>query len=99
MVTKKSVSETRLKLTSLQEELSEGDVIAVTRRGEPKMALMRWELYEGLVSTFGVLSDPELMDQLRAGLEDVKQGRLVALDDLERELDSALQSSPDENGL
>jgi len=85
MITKKSVSETRLKLTSLQDELQVDDVIAVTRRGEPEMALMRWELYEGLVSTLEVLSDRELMEQLRASVEDVRAGQLVALDELEQE--------------
>ncbi|MFW6313928.1 MAG: type II toxin-antitoxin system Phd/YefM family antitoxin [Spirochaetota bacterium] len=98
MVTKKSVSETRLNLTSLQNELNVDDVIAVTRRGEPEMALMRWELYEGLVSTLEALSDRELMDQLRASLEDVKDGRLVTLDALEQELDGALHSNAHENG-
>lgn len=37
------------------------------------MALMRWELYEGLVSTLEVLSDRELMDQLRASLADERR--------------------------
>lgn len=99
MVTKKSVSETRLRFTSLQDELNVDDVIAVTRRGEPEMALMRWELYEGLVSTLEVLSDRDLMDTLRASLEDVREGRLVTLDELEQELDGAVQSNPHENGL
>lgn len=98
MVTKKSVSETRLTLTSLQDELNVDDVIAVTRRGEPEMALMRWELYEGLVSTLEILSDRELMDQLRASLEDARDGRLVTLDALEQELDGALHSNAHEDG-
>jgi PHD/YefM family antitoxin component YafN of YafNO toxin-antitoxin module len=41
MVTKRSVTKARLTLTSLQDELKADDVIAVTRRGEPEMALMR----------------------------------------------------------
>lgn len=98
MVTKKSVSETRLNLTSLQDELNVDDVIAVTRRGEPEMALMRWELYEGLVSTLEVLSNQDLLDQLRASLEDVREGRLVTLGALEQELDGALHSNAHENG-
>jgi len=86
MVTRKSVSETRLRLTALQDELSVEDVIAVTRRGEPQMAVMRWELYEGLLATLEVLGDRELMDQLRNSLVDVREGRLVTLDELEQEL-------------
>ncbi len=73
--------------------------VSETRRGEPEMALMRWELYEGLVSTLEVLGDRELMDTLRASLEDVREGRLVTLDELEQELDGAVQSNAHEDGL
>ena len=99
MVKTKSVFETRLRFTSLQDELKMDEVIAVTRRGEPQMALMRWELYEGLVSTLEVLSDRELMDTLRTSLEDVREGRLVTLDELEQELDGAVPSNAHEDGL
>ena len=83
MVTDKSVSETRLKLTSLQDELDVEDVIAVTRRKERALALMRWELYEGLISTLEILADDELMQSVRAGLDDLREGRVVSLDEFE----------------
>ena len=83
MVTDKSVSETRLKLTSLQDELDVEDVVAVTRRKERALALMRWELYEGLISTLEILSDDELMQSVRAGLDDLREGRVVSLDEFE----------------
>lgn len=83
MVTDKSVSETRLKLTSLQDELDVEDVVAVTRRKQRTLALMRWELYERLMSTLEILSDDELMKSVRAGLDDLREGRLVSLDEFE----------------
>ena len=83
MVTDKSVSETRLKLTSLQDELDVEDVVAVTRRKERALALMRWELYEGLISTLEILSDNELMQSVRAGLDDLRERRVVSLDEFE----------------
>jgi PHD/YefM family antitoxin component YafN of YafNO toxin-antitoxin module len=83
MVTDKSVSETRLKLTALQDELDVEDVVAVTRRKERALALMRWELYEGLISTLEILSDDELMQSVRAGLDDLREGRVVSLDEFE----------------
>ncbi|MFW6212638.1 MAG: hypothetical protein ACOC8L_07030 [Spirochaetota bacterium] len=42
--------------------------------------------YEGLLATLEALGDRELMDQLRNSLEDVRDGRLVTLDELEQEL-------------
>lgn len=83
MVIRRSVTETRLHFTSLQDDLNVEDVIAVTRRGGPEMAVMRWELYEGLMSTLEILSDGELMDRLRSSLEDAQAGRVIPLDELE----------------
>ncbi len=83
MVTDKSVSETRLKLTSLQDELDVEDVVAVTRRKKRALALMRWELYEGLISTLEILADEELMQSVRAGLDDLREGRVVSLEEFE----------------
>ena len=40
---------------------------------------MSWEVYEGLLETLEVLSDPELMKHLRAAAEDVKAGRTHSL--------------------
>lgn len=86
MLTERSVSLTRSKFTSLRDELEVEDVIAVTRRGEPELVVMRWELYQGILTTLDILGDRELMDQLRAGREAVKEGRFVTLDELDEEL-------------
>ena len=42
---------------------------AITRRNKEVMAVMSWELYEGLLETLEVLSDPELMKHLRTAIE------------------------------
>ncbi|MCK4516962.1 MAG: prevent-host-death protein [Spirochaetaceae bacterium] len=77
---------TRSKFTSLRDELDVEDVIAVTRRGEVELAVMRWELYQGILTTLDILGDRELMDQLRASREAVREGRFVTLDELDEEL-------------
>lgn len=86
MLTERSVSLTRSKFTSLRDELDVEDVIAVTRRGEVELAVMRWELYQGILTTLDILGDRELMDQLRASREAVREGRFVTLDELDEEL-------------
>ena len=45
------------------------------------MAVMSWELYEGLLETLEVLSDPELIKQLKVAIEDIKAGRTYPLSD------------------
>jgi PHD/YefM family antitoxin component YafN of YafNO toxin-antitoxin module len=43
------------------------------------MAVMSWELYEGLLETLEIISAPELMNNLKLGLDDVKAGRTYSL--------------------
>jgi PHD/YefM family antitoxin component YafN of YafNO toxin-antitoxin module len=45
------------------------------------MAVMSWELYEGLLETIEVLSDPEIIKHLRAAIDDVNAGRTHSLSD------------------
>ena len=40
---------------------------------------MRWKLYECLLETLEILSDPDLMSHLRKALEDVKAGKTHSL--------------------
>jgi PHD/YefM family antitoxin component YafN of YafNO toxin-antitoxin module len=46
------------------------------------MAVMSWELYEGLLETLEVLSDPKLMKHLRSTIEDVRNSRTRSLSDV-----------------
>ncbi len=61
-----TVTEARGNLLQMPERLEGGaGVIPVTRHGKPVLAIMSWEIYESLSETIAVLSDPELMAQLR----------------------------------
>ena len=68
----------RDRLTSLPEELAEEPgAIAVTRRGEPVLAILPWELYESIVETLEILSDEELMVALRESIKEASEGKTV----------------------
>jgi PHD/YefM family antitoxin component YafN of YafNO toxin-antitoxin module len=41
------------------------------------LALLPWELYESILETLEVLSDPETTAALQSSLEDIRKGRLV----------------------
>jgi prevent-host-death family protein len=73
------ITEARNKFMKLPDQAAKHEILAVTRRNKEVMAVMSWELYEGLLETLEVLSDPKLMAQLRKGLEDVKAGRTYSL--------------------
>ncbi len=73
------ITEARNKFMKLPDQAAKDQIIAVTRRNREVMAVMSWEMYEGLLETLEVLSDRELMNNLRKGVEDVKAGRTHSL--------------------
>jgi prevent-host-death family protein len=75
------ITEARNKFMKLPDQASKDQVLAVTRRNKEVLAVMSWELYEGLLETLEVLSDPELIRHLRTAIEDVKAGRTHSLSD------------------
>ena len=89
MVRKLQLVEARARLTRLPEELKEENrmsTAAVTRNGEPVLAIMPWELYEGLIETMEILADHSLMKALKESLEDVKKGETHSEEEVKKEL-------------
>ncbi|MCD4785977.1 MAG: type II toxin-antitoxin system Phd/YefM family antitoxin [Candidatus Eremiobacteraeota bacterium] len=84
------MSRARMDITKLPELLSkdpgEGAVV-ITRRGEPVLAVMTYELYDALIETLEVLGDPELMKALRQGINDMKEGRTTPWEEVKAELE------------
>ncbi len=76
-----SIVEARKRLTQLPEELGEdhqAGAVTVTRRGKPVLAVMSYELYDSIMETLEVLSDPELMPVLRESIREVQDNRLIS---------------------
>jgi prevent-host-death family protein len=73
------ITEARNKFMKLPDQAAKDQVLAVTRRNKEVMAVMSWELYEGLLETLEILSDSELMNNLKRGIEDVKAGKTHSL--------------------
>ena len=77
----------RDRLTSLPEELAEEPgAIAVTRRGEPVLAILPWDLYESIMETLEILGDEELMAALRQSIKEASEGQAVSWDQAKQEL-------------
>jgi len=73
------ITEARNKFMKLPDQAAKDQIIAVTRRNREVMAVMSWEMYEGLLETLEVLFDRDLMDNLKKGIEDVKAGKTHSL--------------------
>jgi antitoxin YefM len=81
------ISDAREQLSRLPDELAAShDTVTITRHGEPVLAVLPWELYEAILETLEVMSEPDTMAALRASIEDLEAGRTISLDALEAEL-------------
>jgi PHD/YefM family antitoxin component YafN of YafNO toxin-antitoxin module len=74
-----SIAEARKRLAQLPNELTQGarsDVAIITDDlGKPVLAILPWEMYDGLLEMLEILGDPEHIAALRQGIQDVAEGR------------------------
>ncbi|HEY3396465.1 MAG TPA: type II toxin-antitoxin system Phd/YefM family antitoxin [Armatimonadota bacterium] len=83
-----TMTEFRERVTRLPEDMEREHwtSLAVTRRGEPVLAVIPWEMYEGLLETMEVLGDPEMMASIRASLREIAAGRTYTSAEARRKL-------------
>jgi prevent-host-death family protein len=81
------VREFRSKLSQLLSDVADRrDHVLVTRNGRPAAALVPIDEYEALEETAEILSDPEALAAIEAGLGELSRDETVALEDLRGEL-------------
>ena len=86
-MTELSISQARAQLTRLANRLpKDQEAVEVTSRGKPVLAVLSWELYEAMEETIEILSDEELMKDLRQGIEEMKHGKLIPLSQVQKKL-------------
>jgi PHD/YefM family antitoxin component YafN of YafNO toxin-antitoxin module len=81
--------EARKQLTSLPETLlhdGQADVLEITRRGKPVLAVMPWELYEAVSETLEIIGDVELMALVRQSMQEINDSTLLSWKDAKQEL-------------
>ncbi len=69
--------EARNRLTTLPEQFAENpdvDTVVVTRKGQPVLAILPWELYDSLMDTMQILADPQLMNDLKQSIREIQEG-------------------------
>jgi antitoxin YefM len=81
------VRELRSNLSSLLDDVSDRrDHVLVTRNGAPAAALVPIDEYEALEETAEILSDPDALAALEAGLAEIERDETITLADLRSEL-------------
>ena len=84
MVKQMSISETRKRITSLENDLSYEDTISVTNHGKEVFALIRWDTYESIAETLEILSDEEMYSELKIGIQQAKNNELVDFEEYKK---------------
>ena len=62
------------------------DRFVITKRGRPVAVMLSVDDYESLMETLDILADPEAMDGLRKGEEDLRKGRKRSWQDVKKSL-------------
>ena len=81
------ITEARDELTSLPDKLHEThEMVTVTRRGKPVLAILPWEEYEALTETLEIMADEHLMASLHQSIREAKAGKLIPWERAKRKL-------------
>ena len=71
-----SLSEAKMKLSALVEAVRAADEeIVITKNGSPAAVLISAEEFESMKETAAIRSDRALMDEIRSGLQSLKESR------------------------
>ena len=85
-----SVTDARQGFLRLVDRLTDEEgIVCVTKHGRPAIAMLPWNVYERVqevLATVELLSDPDLVEQIRRGEREIEAGRGIPLDELTTEL-------------
>ena len=81
-----TVTEIRQGLTAIHQRIRKNpkSVVQVTYRGKSSVVVMSAALYDTIVETLEVMSDPEAVEALRGSLADIEAGRVHSQDEVAR---------------
>ena len=54
-----------------------GSNVTITLEGEVPVVMMSADEFEGWMETLEIMSDPQLVQDIKEGMEDVKAGRVI----------------------
>ena len=74
------------KLADALEKHPEIGAVKITRRGKPVLAVLSWDLYESVVETMEIMSDPEMMAAFRQGVKEMEEGKAIPWEQVKKEL-------------
>jgi antitoxin YefM len=87
-----AVADVRNKLSAVLDEVTRThEVLTITRNGLPIAVVLAADVYESMVETLSLLTDPEDQARLTEAAESVQEGDLTAAPDMEAILRARLE--------
>ena len=80
-----TIAEAQTQLAELSDRLDDEPAI-ITKDGKPVMITFGMEQFESLMETIEIISDRELMADLKQGIQEAQQGKTVTLEELKIDL-------------
>lgn len=77
MISEMTITETRKKITSLENTMDFDETISITNHGKEVFALLRWDTYECIQETLEILADEQLTKDLAKGIQQAKENKLI----------------------
>ena len=71
-----SATEARNSFSQLCKD-AEQEVVQITQHNKPSMAVMSWEYYQSLIETLEILSEPDTLNSIQRGEEDIQAGNTM----------------------
>ena len=81
-----TITETRKRITSLENEIGYDDTITITNHGREVFALMKWDTYESIAETLEILMDDELLKSLKTGIKQMQEDSMIDFDTFKQNL-------------
>jgi antitoxin YefM len=76
------ITQAKAKLLDMVRQIHDtNDTIAITKNGVPEAVLLSMRKFEGFLETIDILADPGMMKQLKGSAKDVKEGKLIDLNE------------------
>ncbi|MBF0123350.1 MAG: type II toxin-antitoxin system Phd/YefM family antitoxin [Candidatus Omnitrophica bacterium] len=87
MVNTIPLTELRPKLPDVIDRVSKYmDRFIITRHGRPEAVLMSQEDYESIMETIEILSNPELVREIREGIKEADAGKTIPWEKVKKDL-------------
>ena len=82
-----SISEARKRIFEIAEEVQNPDkYYTLTEKGRAKAVLMSAEQFDSIMETIDILSDPNILENIKNAEDEYRKGEYVTWEDLKKEI-------------